>query len=181
MKFLDLVKKRQSVRAYVTKTVKREIIDCCIEAARLAPSACNSQPWRFIVIDNPELKNKVASCTKNKAIGINQFAEQAPVYVAVVTEHSSIAATIGSVLKNKAYNLIDTGIAVEHFCLQAAEEGLGTCIIGWFDEEKVKKLLKIQGNKRIPVVIAVGYAPKGYSLRKKVRKSIREIRKYNNF
>ena len=88
MKFLDLVKKRQSVRAYLDRPVDREIIERCLEAARLAPSACNSQPWKFLVIDEPELKNKIAKQTYGKLISFNHFSLQAPVLVLIISENT---------------------------------------------------------------------------------------------
>lgn len=107
---------------------------------------------------------------------MNKFAFQAPVIVAVVLEKMNLTARIGSVIKDKEYSLLDVGIAVEHFCLQASELGLGTCILGWFDEKKVRKLLKIE-RRRVPLLITVGY-PEG-PVRKKVRKKLDEMSCWN--
>ncbi len=111
-------------------------------------------------------------------MGMNGFAREVPVIVAVVLEKMNLTARIGSVIKDKEYSLLDVGIAVEHFCLQAAELGLGTCIMGWFDEKKVKKLLGIKG-KRVPLLISLGY-PAGES-RKKARKSLEEMSSWNQY
>lgn len=148
----------------------------CLEAARLAPSACNSQPWKFVVVDEPELLKEMASAAAG--MGMNKFAAQAPVIVAVVLEKMNFTASIGSVIKDKEYSLLDVGIAVEHFCLQATELGLGTCILGWFDEKKVKKLLGI-GNRRVPLLITLGYAAGEH--RQKSRKSLEEISSWNKY
>ncbi len=181
MKFSELIQKRQSVRAYEPTPVEREKIERCVEAARLAPSASNSQPWHFIIVDEPELKNKLAKFAKAKYLKMNMFAEQAPVIVVIVTEKSKLITQIGSRLKDKQYNQIDIGIAAEHFCLQATEENLGTCILGWFDEKNIKKLLNIPKQKRLHLLITVGYAKKGYKQRQKIRKKLNEIICYNAY
>jgi nitroreductase len=180
MKFLELAAKRQSVRAYSDTKVDRTIIDRCIEAARLAPSACNSQPWSFVIIDNQELKSKIAKKTYDVIMKGNRFALSAPVLVAVIAEKGNITSQIGGFLKNKPFYLIDIGISVEHFCLQAVEEGLGTCILGWFDEKAVCKALDIPSGKRVALVIALGY-PLTNDIRPKNRKSMEEVRWYNKY
>jgi nitroreductase len=158
MKFLELIQKRQSVRKYSPKAVEKEKILRCIESARLAPSACNAQPWKYIVIDEPELKEKVAGETYSTIAPFNKFAEQAPVIVAIVMEKPNFLSQFGGRVKDKDFYLIDIGITAEHFCLQAAEEGLGTCMLGWFNEKAVIKLLGIPARKRIGLLITLGYS-----------------------
>ena len=174
MDFSELVNKRQSDRQYQQKPVDRALLLQCLEAARVAPSACNSQPWKFVVVDEPSLVSEMASAAAG--MGMNKFAFQAPVIVVVVLEKMNLTARIGSVIKDKEYSLLDVGIAVEHFCLQASELGLGTCILGWFDEKRVRKLLKI-ARRRVPLLITVGY-PDG-PVRKKVRKKLDEMSCWN--
>lgn len=178
--FLDLLAKRQSVRSYSNIPVEAEKIERCLEAARLSPSACNSQPWTFIVIDEPELKEKVAKATYSSAVRFNKFAVEAPVFIAVVTEKSDLIPQMGNFLKNQQYNLIDIGMTIENFVLQAAYEDLGTCIMGWFDESKIKELLNVPSKKRINIVISLGY-PSNITTRKKTRKSLDEIARYNRY
>lgn len=181
MNFLELVNKRQSCRAYnPQRPVEKEKIDRCIEAARLAPSACNAQPWKFIVVDDPELKDKIAVAADSKLLGFNHFTKDSPVLVVVVRESANLTSKVGTLLKNKPYPLMDVGIATEHFCLQATYEGLGTCIMGWFDEKKVKKLLGIPAQKRAELIISIGY-PATDDLRQKMRKPVEEIRSYNRY
>lgn len=181
MKFSELAKQRQSVRKYAPeKKVEREKIEACLEAARVAPSASNSQPWYFVVLDEPELKQQVAQSTFGKMVSFNHFTMQAPVLVAVITEKSNFKASIGNVLKNKQYNHFDVGMAVENFCLQATELGLGTCILGWFDEGGIKKVLNIPRHKRIDLIVALGYAATE-TIRPKRRKTLAEIRSYNSY
>lgn len=176
MQLVDLIKTRQSDRKYKDAAVDRELIVKCLEAARLAPSACNSQPWKFVVVDDAVVLPKMAEAAAG--MGMNKWVNQAPVIVAVVLEKMNFTARIGSVIKDKEYSLLDVGIAVEHFCLQAAELGLGTCIMGWFNEKQVKKLLGI-GNKRVPLLISLGY-PEGPT-RAKARKKLDEMSCWNQY
>jgi len=158
MKFKDLVKKRFSARKYINKPVEKEKIDLCIEAARLAPSACNSQPWKFIIVDDSHLKNKISDNIFGGIYNMNSFAKQAPVLVVVLSERGRFTAKVGGFIRNTKYYLIDIGIAVEHFILQATELDLATCWIGWFNEKKLKKLLSIDKHKKIDIVFSLGYS-----------------------
>ncbi|MBI5573005.1 MAG: nitroreductase family protein [Elusimicrobia bacterium] len=177
MNFSELVKKRQSVRKYSDKPVPKDILERCLEAARLAPSACNSQPWSFIVIDDVKSNNEVARAAFSGIYSSNSFAKSAPVLVAVITEQSKFIAALGGYFRGTQYNLIDVGIAVEHFVLQAAEEGLGTCWLGFFNEKEVKKILNVPKEKKVDIMISVGY-PADDKVREKSRRPIDEIRKY---
>lgn len=181
MKFQDLIRKRQSDRTYTDKPVDREHLNRCLEAARLAPSASNSQPWTFVVIDEPELKDKVAYKTFGPLKSFNKFVPQSPVIVAIVLEKPKLITEAGGRIKNKEFPLIDIGIAAEHFCLQAAEEGLGTCMLGWFDEKAIKKLINVPKSKSIPLLITLGYTPDGYRTRNKIRKDFDKVVRYNTY
>ena len=181
MNFLELIQKRQSDRQYTNKPISREIINKCIEAARLAPSASNSQPWSFIVLDDPEIKDKVAKKTFGPLKSFNKFVPQAPVIIAIVLEKPKTITELGGRIKKKEFPLIDIGIAAEHICLQAAEEGLGSCMLGWFDELSVKTLLEVPESKSIPLLITLGYIPEDYKHRKKIRKSMNKVVRYNSY
>lgn len=179
MNFIELAQKRQSVRKYSGQPVEIEKIERCIEAARIAPSACNSQPWKYIVVSDPVLKEKVARETFSIVAPFNKFALQAPVIVAVVMEKPTMLSQFGGRVKEKDFYLFDIGISAEHFCLQAAEEGLGTCMLGWFNEKKVMKLLEIPGRKRVGLLITLGYAAE--EPRQKKRKTSSEISSFNKY
>ncbi len=174
--FLELVNRRYSVRDFEERPVKREDIATCLEAARLAPSACNSQPWKFIIVDDVALKNTLCDCIFTGTYKLNRFAGKAPVLVVVVSLKGSFLTKIGGMIRDTKYYLIDIGIAVEHFILQATELGLGTCWIGWFNEKEAKRILKIPRNQKIDVVIPVGYAAK--PSHQKVRKSMEEMAEF---
>lgn len=179
--FLSLVKQRQSVRKYTDRPVEPEKLHRCLEAARLAPSASNSQPWKFVVINEPGLVKKVARETIGPLFTFNNFVPQAPVIVAIVIEKMKIITQVAATMKEREFPLIDIGIAAEHFCLQAAEEGLGTCMLGWFNEEPIRQMLRIPKDKRIGLLITLGYPPEDYRLREKIRKDPRDTISYNNY
>ncbi|MDA3953230.1 MAG: nitroreductase family protein [Bacteroidales bacterium] len=176
---IDLLKYRQSDRAYLSNPVEKEKLERIIEAGRLAPSACNAQPWKFVIVDEPELKNRIADCTSSKILGMNHFTKQAPIHIVIIEEKANFTSNAGSLIKNKTFPLIDIGIAAEHICLQAASEGLGTCMLGWFNEPKVKKLLNIPKSKRVPLIITLGYSAS--ETREKRRKDIKDIVSYNSY
>ncbi len=181
MNFNELVNSRQSVRRYANTPVEAGKINLCLESARLAPSASNSQPWHFIVVNEEPLRTEVAKATFTDIQLINKFTLQAPVMIVIVIEKARLITRLAMLVKKKEWPLIDIGIAAEHFCLQATELGLGTCMIGWFDEKKLQKLLNIPSGKTIGLVISLGYAVEGYKVRTKIRKETGEIVSWNKY
>ncbi len=173
--------RRQSVRAYRDQPVEKEKLLALAEAVRLAPSASNGQPWKLIFVTEPELKAQVAAATFSKLIAFNAFVPQAPVLAVLTIEKTRVITQIGGRMKKREFPLIDIGIAAEHFCLEAAALGLGTCMLGWFDEPTIQKLLHIPAAIRIGLVIPVGYAPENYPQRKKKRKNLEEILTFNSY
>ncbi len=169
--FLELVNKRESCRHFLKKDVERSKLINCIEAARLAPSACNSQPWSFVVVDKEELREKVAKATQK--IGMNKFTDNAGAFIVVCQEKANFTSKVGSILQETQFQEIDIGIATTHICYEATAQGLSTCILGMFDDKKIIEALSMPKNKKIRLVIAVGYAERD-TLRKKVRKSFDE-------
>lgn len=179
MTFMDLANTRQSDRAFTAQEVRREDLLTCIQAAQLAPSACNSQPWKFIVIDDAELLKQAGIAVSGNTLGINKFAETAPVLVAVIEEPAVLMPKIQGKIESNRWAQFDLGSATEHFCLQAAELGLSTCIMGAFDEAKLKELLHVPEDRRIFVMLAVGY-PSG-TTRTKMRKELNAIHNFNSY
>jgi nitroreductase len=137
MEFQQLLLSRQSVRKYLDQPVEAQKLEQLIDAVRLAPSACNAQPWTLILVDEPELKNKVARATCSKAFGLNSFAIQAPVIAVLVLEQPPWTVRMGALIQRREFPLIDIGIAAAQFCLRATDLGLATCMMGWFDEAAV--------------------------------------------
>jgi nitroreductase len=180
MSFNILVNKRFSVRKYKNTPVERGKILSCLEAVRLTPSACNSQPWHFIVVDKPEEVAAVAGKTTIPLSKLNKFVKNAPVIVALVAEKPNLSSGLGGMIKNKPYYLMDIGMAAEHFCLQAAEEGLGTCMIGWFNEKAVKNYLSVPSKRSIPLLITLGYPEKELPPQK-IRAKLEDIHSFSKY
>lgn len=175
---LALIKQRQSDRAYDTaRSVEQEKLDYILEAGRLSPSACNAQPWTFVVVTDPALRRQMASAVSD--MGLNHFSSQAPVLIVLVQEAPNLTSKAGGWLKNKHYPDTDLGIAAAHLTLAATEQGLGSCIVGWFDEKKVKTLLEIPASKRPLLIITLGYSTQ--PTRPKKRKELSEVVAYNRY
>lgn len=177
--FLDLAQKRQSDRAYRDKPVEQEKLDRILEAARLAPSACNAQPWKLIIVTDPEIRHKVAEASSSKALSMNHFSRQAPVQIVLVEEEANFTSKFGGWLKQKHYPQLDLGIVASYICLAAADEGLGSCTLGWFNNEKLTQLLGIPKRKKVMLVILIGYSAQ--ATRTKTRKPKEEICSLNAY
>lgn len=167
---LEAILKRRSVRSYLNKEVEEEKLREVLEAGRLAPSACNIQPWKFVVVTNAETRKKmVAACANQKFVG------EAPVLiVGCITEKGY---PMGGWYDS---NILDLGIALDHMTLQAAHLGLGTCWIGAFSESEVKRILEIPANVRVGAILTLGY-PKNGNVFEKDRKSFNEVVVYEKF
>lgn len=180
MELIDLIRKRSSIRRYLARPVERGLVLQCIEAARLAPSACNVQPWEFIVVEGA-VKDELCREAFGTVHSFNRFAKGAPVIIVVVADPGFSKAKLFSYFKGTRYELIDIGIACEHLVLQAAELGLGTCWLGWFDESKTKAVLDIPKGKRVAAMIALGYSDRSAEAPEKKRKAIGEIVSFNAY
>ena len=167
MAFLDLVKHRKSVRNFLDTPVEKEKIMMCLEAARLAPSASNSQPWKFIVVDDNEARKRLCDSAFNGIYAINSFCKTAPDIIVAVSEKSKFLTRIGGIFRGTQYYQIDIGIACEHLVLEAEDLGLGTCWIGAFDEKKVKEILGIPEKIRVVGIMPIGYPADPSSVEKK--------------
>lgn len=189
MSFLDLVKQRYSCRKFLPIPVEEEKIIQCIEAARLAPSACNAQPWKFIVVNDPIVKEQLVEAATSGIYKLSRFISQAPVIIVVVADIPNFLSKVGGLIRDVKFYLLDIGISCEHFVLQATELGLGTCYIGWFSEKGVRKVLNIPKKYRIPLLICVGYPEENYKnsdiIRRKAksdtRKDLKEVLSFNKF
>ena len=178
--FSKLVQSRRSIRKYRNKPVEREKINQCIEAARLAPSAENVQPWRFIILDDPVLIKEFSSHAFSGIYSATRFAARAPVIIIFLAKLDILANRIGKQIQGVHFHLIDIGIAGEHIVLQAHELGLGTCWIGWFNIKKVRKFFKIPRSYKIVTLLSMGY-PEVYPLKPKKRHQLIDIAWFNGF
>jgi len=171
MDFLQIANARQSCRAYdAGRTVEQEKLDAILEAARLAPSACNGQPYRITVCRGETAKAVAAATT---GLGMNMFAAQAPIQLVISEMPYVKSAAMGAKVKNNDYRSIDIGIVTAYITAEAAAQGLGSCILGWFDDEKIRALCDIQYPVRL--VITLGYPKEGDPLRSKKRKALSEL------
>lgn len=171
--FLSLVQQRESCRDYDSdRPVEQEKLTRMLEAARLAPSACNSQPWSFRVVTDEKLLPEMRACAK--AHGLNRFCDKAPAFIAVVEEPARLLARAGGAVFKQDFASIDIGLATSQLVLAATAQGLSTCILGSFAEDRVKKLLEIPAGRRVRLVLCVGYAATD-ALRKKTRKPMEEM------
>lgn len=176
--FLELAQARQSDRAYeVGRPIDREALDRILEAGRLAPSACNGQPWHFTVVTEPALLLDVAKATSS--IGLNRFVKDSAALVLITLEPTNITSRLGCNIKDKDFPIMDLGIAASYITLAAEDEGVGSCILGWFDEKKIKELVGIPQNRRLMLIVSLGYTSK--PKRKKVRKEFDKVVSYEKY
>lgn len=172
MDFMEIAKQRQSCRSYdESKQVEREKLDAILEATRLAPSACNGQPYHITVCTG-ETAKQVAKATQG--MGMNKFAVQAPVLLVISEENYVKSAAVGAKIKGNDYRSIDIGIAAAYLTAEAAAQGLGTCILGWFDDDKIRALCDLSHPVRL--VITLGYPAD--TLRTKKRKDMDALVSY---
>lgn len=171
MKVLDVIQKRRSVRKYKEDPIPEKAFMRVLEAARLAPSGKNFQPWKFIIVKDKALKEKLAQASAGQF-----FMAEAPIIIVGCGFPDNCYAHMGRYMKSWS---VDVTIALEHLILQAQEEGLGTCWIGSFEEEEVKAILNIPENVKVLALTPLGYPDEIPRFRG--RKSLDEIISYDRF
>ena len=174
MNFLEIAETRQSCRAYeVTRTVEQEKLEAILEAARLAPSACNGQPYHITVCRGKVSEEVALAC---RGLGMNKFATQAPITLVISEMPYVKSAAMGAKVKGNDYRSIDIGIVTAYLTAEATAQGLSTCILGWLDDARIREICGLKYPIRL--VITLGYAKEGDPLRKKVRKDFMELISY---
>jgi nitroreductase len=153
-----IFKGRRSIRRYLETPVEPEKLRACLEAARIAPSANNAQPWRFIVVDDPALKARLTGACFTGIYSGSKFAAKAPVILVLAAKLELVAHHLGARFQKVPYFLVDMGIAGEHVALQAEELGLATCWMGWFDYRRARKVLGLPKKFKIVAMMPIGYA-----------------------
>ncbi len=154
--FIELVQHRTSCRAYEPKSVPREHLELMLEAARLAPSACNKQPWRFVVIEEEATRMRLISDAFLSGIPM-KWAMNAGAIIALGMEKSAITHKVAPKISGVDYPLLDLGIAGEHLVLQAEALGLGTCWIGWIKPKKIREIVQWPRSIEPVSLITVGW------------------------
>ena len=174
MNFMEIAENRQSCRSYdSTQQVEQEKLDAILKSAQLAPSACNGQPYK-ITVCRGETALAVAEATRG--MGLNKFAVQAPVQLVISEMPYVKSAALGAKMKGNDYRSIDIGIVAAYITAEAAAQGLATCILGWLDDDKIRKLCDLSYPVRL--VITLGYASESEKLRSKKRKDMDELVAY---
>ena len=176
MNFTEIAEARQSCRRYdPSRAVEPEKLTAVLEAGRLAPSACNGQPYLFTVCTGESAKAVAAAVT---GMGMNKFAADAPVMLVICEEPYVASAALGARVKKNDYRSMDIGIAAAYLTAEAEAQGLASCILGWFDDEKIRAVCGIDSPVRL--VITLGYAAEGDPHRAKKRKGLDELVTYKN-
>ena len=174
MNFTEIALARQSCRRYdPDRPVEQEKLDAILEAVRLAPSACNGQPYHITVCRGQASQEVALAC---RGMGLNKFAVQAPITLVISEMPYVKSAAMGAKVKGNDYRSIDIGIVTAYITAEATAQGLETCILGWLDDAKIRKICDLEHPVRL--VITLGYAKEGDPLRKKVRKEITELVSY---
>ena len=174
MNFTEIAQIRQSCRSYdPDRPVEQDKLDAILESTRLSPSACNGQPYHLTVCRGEAAKAVAAATT---GLGMNKFATQAPVLIVISEKPYVKSAALGAKVKGNDYRSIDIGIAAAYLTAEAAAQGLGTCILGWFDDDKIRSICDLDAPVRL--VITLGYAGENDKLREKKRKELSELVTY---
>ena len=174
MNFTEIAETRYSCRSYDTsREVEQEKIDAILYSARLAPSACNGQPYHISVCRGCSAK-KIATAVQG--VGINRFAEQAPVMLVISEMPYVKTAAIGAKLKKNDYRSIDIGILSAYITAEASAQDLGTCIMGWLDSDEIKRICNLNGAVRL--VISLGYPKEKATISEKKRRSVSDLVTY---
>lgn len=171
MNFMEIAQMRQSCRSYdPSRPVEREKLQAILEAGRLAPSACNGQPYH-VTVCRGEIARQVAAATMG--MGMNKFAVQAPILLVLSEKPYIASAALGAKLKGNDYRSIDIGIVAAYLTAEATAQGLGTCILGWFDDDKLREICGL--DQPVRLVITLGYAAADDPLRPKKRRDLSEL------
>lgn len=176
--FQRILRGRRSIRRFLPTPVEPEKLRACLEAARIAPSAHNVQPWRILVVDDPALKERLAAAAFSGLYSGSKFAAQAPIILVLLARPGRIVARVGSRIQGAPFYLVDMGIAGEHIVLQAQELGLATCWMGWFSYRRARKALGIPRAFKLVAMMPLGYAA-SRPQREPPRRAYEEIVSFN--
>ena len=174
--YFDLIARRESCRNFdPNRPVEHEKLQRCAEAAWIAPSACNGQPWKYLIVTNTDLNEKLRPLMME--LGMNKFVKNCPAFAVVLEENTILKVSLSQKFKDQDFAPIDVAFSASQFCYAATEQGLSTCIIGWHNEQKIRELFGLPKSTRVRLILAVGYAAND-TLRKKQRKPIEDVIKF---
>lgn len=181
MTFEELQSNRESCRVYQDKPVEREKLERLADIGRMAPSACNSQPWRYIIVDEPEAREKLLDAFDDDGINSCKWGAGAPAFLVICEQKASLMPKVHERYGSQHFAPIDIGLTAMTICYEALDLGLSTCMVGVVSQKKMKDYFGIPEEVAVRLVITVGYAPEGTEIRAKIRKPLDEVRTYNRW
>lgn len=174
MNFLDIANIRESCRSYdASRDIEDEKLESILKAAILAPSACNGQPYHFTVCKGDTAKEVAKACT---GMGLNKFAADAPVLIVISEMPYVKSAALGAKVKGNDYRSIDIGITAAYLTAEAATQGIGSCILGWLNDKKIREICDLEHPVRL--VITLGYPKEDKPPRPKKREPLEKLVSY---
>ena len=183
MTFREMLEKRESCRAFSNRPVSRDDLMKLVEAGRLSPSGCNAQPWRFLVVDDPDAKEKLCDAlVVEGGATVAPFRKQVPAFIIIVEQPARVMPFVKEHYGDtQRFAQGDIGMAAMNICYQALELGLSTCLLGVNDQKKMEDYFGIPHDNEARLVLAVGYSAEEKAPRKKTRKPIEEICSFNHW
>ena len=171
MNFAEIAQNRQSCRSYdASREVEQEKLDAILASARLAPSACNAQPYHITVCKGDAAK---AAAKAVQGMGMNKFTNDCPLMLVISEAPYNATAALGAKVKDNDYRSIDIGIMTAYLTAEATAQGLSTCILGWLDDKELRKICGIE--EKVRLVVSLGYAKAQDKLRTKKRKDMDDL------
>lgn len=181
MDFELLQATRESCRSYSDQPVSRQDLTHLVDVARLCPSGCNAQPWRFIIVDEAEARAKLVEALDDDGFTGCPWGDQVPAFIVICEEEAHVRPGVAQRYGTQKFAQMDIGMAAMALCYEAAAMGLGTCIIGTFSKEKMHTAFGIPAERPVRLIITVGYPKNPAAPRKKSRKELAEILSYNQW
>lgn len=181
MNFEALQAARESCRVYSEKPVSRENLTHLVDVARMCPSGCNAQPWHFIIVDEPEAKEKLVDALVDSGLTGCPWGDKVPAFIMICEDEAHLMPGIGEHYGTQHFAQMDIGMAAMALCYEATSVGLGTCMIGTMDQEKLHQSFGIPAERTVRLIITVGYPAKEGAPRRKTRKNLEEVISYNRW
>lgn len=181
MNFEALQAARESCRQYSDRPVDRETLVHLVDVAHLCPSGCNAQPWRFIIVDEPEAREKLVEAFDDDGINGCRWGTKVPAYILICEDKAKLMPGVGERYGTQHFAQMDIGMAAMAICYEATSLGLGTCIVGTMNQEKLHRAFEIPEERTIRLIITVGYPAKNTAPRPKTRKKLDDIISYNHW